>query len=170
MRNLILILLLVSFSVMAEDAVISLELPVVTMADLKAGDVVRVTNGGGQYNSFTFKEMCFVLRPKGFESVAMLEALTTDNPEVNFSRTELPDGTPVESVKMVTGAICKPDGSRIYLVPKSQLIGLLTQLQNILTIESVDDFESSAKAFSDLIGRREEILLELSEIRRIIVD
>jgi len=170
MKNLILILLLISFPLMAEDLAVSIDHPVVTMADLKAGDEVQVTNGEDEVQSFAFSEMCFVLTQDGFESVAMLDNLYEEDPEVKFGRTLLPDGTPVESVKMVTGAMCKPDGSRIYLVPKSQLIGLLTQLQNILTIESVDDFESSAKAFSDLIGRREEILLELSEIRRIIVD
>jgi hypothetical protein len=169
MKKMILILMLFSLSAIADETVIiSNEAPIVTMADLKAGDELLVTNDNEIFTSVTFKEMCFVLTPDGFESRAMLSGMAEAGTVTDFSSTYLPDKTPVESVKMMTGSLCSSDGKRTYLVPKTQLIGLLTRLDNMMN--SGGDTAKALRAFSELYNDSEEARKEIAEIRRIIVD
>jgi len=169
MKKMILILMLFSLSAIADGTVtISNDTPTITMADLKAGDELLVTNDDETFTSATFKEMCFVLTPDGFESKALLAGMAEAGTVTDFTSTFLPDKTPVESIKMMTGSICMEDGERTYLVPKTQLIGLLTRLDNMMS--SGDDTAKALRAFSELYNDSEEARKEIAEIRRIIVD
>jgi len=169
MKKIILILMLFSLSVIADETVtINNAAPIVTMADLKPGDELLVTNNDETFSHAIFKDICYVFTPEGFESRAMISSILNDDNITDYKKTFLPDKTPVQSIKMLTGNVCGADAQRIYLVPKTQLLGLLTQLDNMMNAE--DDAAKANRAFADLYTRAEEVRKELAEIRRIIKD
>lgn len=157
MRILIIVLLLTTTSfAIAED---------VFMSDLKSGDAMLVSNDAETFVNATFASLCFAPSPNGLTSIALLDLQNDEWGHYAGSYTV--DKEPIQSVEMQIGAACSEDAHRMYLVEKSQLLGVITQLQNML---SSDDAGQSMRAFSDLLTRKEEALTELAEIRRIIKD
>lgn len=138
----------------------------VFMSDLNKNDPLLVSNNGEEFVPVTFQELCFIPTDKGFESIALIDFI--DNTKSgHYASTYTTAKTPVESVLFKSGAMCSEDGERAYLVEKSQLLGILTQFQNML---STNDAAKSLRAYADIFTRRDEALTELAEIRRIIKD
>jgi len=169
MKKMILILMLFSLSAIADGTVtISNDTPTITMADLKAGDELLVTNDNEIFTSVTFKEMCFVPTPDGFESKALLAGMAEAGAVIDFSGTFLPDKTPVESVKMVPQTFCSMDGDFTFLVPKSQLFGLLTRLENIMTAVRERKIFVARDAVTALQKDHANVSKEAAELRRLL--
>lgn len=167
MRKIILCLLLFTFVAVAEETTgVTDATPKATMADLKPGDELLVTNDMETFASATFRELCFVLTPAGFQSFALLDNVTGE--EANFVHTLLPDRTPLESVKMITGATCSLDGEYTFLVPKSQLFGLLTRLENIMTAVREREMVVADEAVLALKKDNVNVSKEISELRRLL--
>ncbi|MBL4744228.1 MAG: hypothetical protein JKX87_06285 [Cycloclasticus sp.] len=159
MGKLLLTLCLLSFGAFAED---------VPMSSLSNGQELRVSMDGETYTKAFFKSECFIPTEKGLESMALIE-LEGDNGELlKWNYTTTTGGDFISSTVLNAGSVCKENGDRAYLVPKSQLLGLLTQLANINA--SGGNTMVALRAMSSLFDKQSEVGAELAEIRRIIVN
>lgn len=139
----------------------------VQMGSLTAGDSVLVSNDGELFFDATFSSLCYVPSATGLESLALID-FPDKTQSGHYLGTYTADMQNVVSEKLLIGAMCSESGQREYLVAKTQLLGLLTQLSNVFTAS--DDTAKATRSFADLYTRKAEVLTEIAEIRRIILD
>ena len=159
-------LIIVLLMSLCSIAAIAEETSKIWMSDLTAGDEILVTNDNEEMIPAVFHSLCYVPGPDGLESVALID-FTDKTKSGHYANTLTEANEPIHSIKFITGSVCTNDGRRGYLIQKSQLLGVLTQLDNMMSADSID---KSLRAFADLYTRKDEVRSELAEIRRVILN
>lgn len=163
--------LLIPAIILSSSLVMAKEVP---MSALNAGDTVLVSNDGSHFTEMFYLESCFIKTDKGFESRAVIDS--SIEPDPNTWQTQYTKTMNGDLVVSDVIAILPPPEPRVYQVPKTQLIGFLTRLSNIIntkedpTITKAKAKASAFKAVGALFDEVEESSAELEEIRRIVRD
>lgn len=161
MKAIACLLFLVSFGVLA-----------VPMGDLVEGDKLLVSSDGRTFTERFFVSSCYVKTDTEFKETPVISEVATNASLASWLNqyTKTLAGDPVVAdVVLISPIVTAPDiNPRQYLVPKSQLLGLLTQLANIN--QSKADTAKALRAISDLFDKSDEVAGELAEIRRIILN
>lgn len=147
----------------------------VPMSTLTTGDKVLVSNDGSHFTEMFFVESCYVKTDKEFKETVIISSVETNASLVTWQNkyTKTLNGEPVIADVVTMFPAAKP---REYSVAKTQLLGLLTQLDNLINPKedpSLTQAEAKAKAFrstADLFTRAEEITAEIAEIRKSLPD
>lgn len=161
MKAIACLLFLVSFGVLA-----------VPMGDLVEGDKLLVSSDGRTFTERFFVSSCYVKTDTEFKETIVISELATGSSLftwLNQYTKTLAGDTVIADVVTISPTVAAPDLTpREYLVPKSQLLGLLTQLSNLNAAKA--DTAKALRAISDLFDKGDEVAAELAEIRRIILD